>query len=81
MSSSVKLLVSVSLLIAATVAARADGLQPGTPPGPQMSAVPKMEPKPSGGANTESTHFVKPPGYDHDRSNYPYGLKTGPKPS
>jgi hypothetical protein len=40
-----------------------------------------MEPKPSGGSNTESTHFIKPPGYDQNRSNYPYGKGSGPKPS
>jgi hypothetical protein len=46
-----------------------------------VSALPQMqmEPKPSGGANTESTHFVKPPGYDQDRSNFPYS--SGQKPS
>ena len=49
---------------------------------PQVSAVPaaKMEPKPSGGSNTETTHFIKPPGYDQNRWNYPYGPGSGPKP-
>jgi hypothetical protein len=47
---------------------------------PQVSAVPKMEPRPSGGSNTESTHFIKPPGYDQNRANYPYGRGSGPKP-
>jgi len=71
-----------ALLIGAASGAYADPLQqPGASPVPQVSALPQMqmEPKPSGGANTESTHFVKPPGYDQDRSNFPYS--SGQKPS
>jgi len=77
-------LTTVSAVLLATAgAAYADELQPTISPAPQISALPqaKMEPKPSGGSNTESTHFVKPPGYDQNRANYPYGLRTGPKPS
>ncbi|HML10289.1 MAG TPA: hypothetical protein VK432_05465 [Stellaceae bacterium] len=68
-------------LLAAAGSAYADGPQPNPAQAPQVSAVPKMEPKPSGGSNTESTHFVKPPGYDQNRWNYPYGPGYGPKPS
>jgi hypothetical protein len=70
-------------LLAAAGSAYAQELQPqgGTLQVPQVSAVPKMEPKPSGGNNTESTHFIKPPGYDQDRTNYPYGPHSGPRPN
>jgi len=73
-----------ALLFGAAVGAHADPLQqPGAAPVPQVSALPqtRMEPKPSGGANTESTHFVKPPDYDQNRGNYPYGPGSGPKPN
>jgi hypothetical protein len=73
-----------ALLAAAAGSAYAQELQPqgGTLQVPQVSAVPapKMEPKPSGGSNTESTHFIKPPGYDQNRWNYPYAKGSGPKP-
>jgi hypothetical protein len=79
----VNMALGATLLVATAGGAYAQQVQPqaGVPQG-QVSAVPeaKMEPKPSGGANTESTHFVKPPGYDQDRRNYPYGPGSGPKP-
>jgi hypothetical protein len=76
---------AAALLAAAGGSAYAQDLQPqgGTLQVPQVSAVPtpKMEPKPSGGSNTESTHFIKPPGYDQDPWNYPYGKGSGPRPN
>ena len=81
----INMALGAALLAAAAGSAYAQELQPqaGTLQVPQMSAVPapKLEPKPSGGANTESTHFVKPPGYDQNRWMYPYGKGSGPKPS
>jgi hypothetical protein len=80
----VNMALGAALLAAAAGSAYAQELQPqgGTLQVPQVSAVPapKMEPKPSGGSNTESTHFIKPPGYDQNRWNYPYGKGSGPKP-
>jgi hypothetical protein len=81
----VNMTLSAALLAAAAGSAYAQELQPqgGTLQVPQVSAVPapKMEPKPSGGSNTESTHFIKPPGYDQNPANYPYGPHTGPRPN
>jgi hypothetical protein len=82
----VKMALGAALLAAAGSNAYAQDLQPqggALQVPPQISAVPtpKMEPKPSGGSNTESTHFIKPPGYDQNRWNYPYGKGSGPKPS
>jgi hypothetical protein len=82
----VNMALGAALLAAAAGSAYAQELQPqgGALQVPQVSALPvtpKMEPKPSGGSNTESTHFIKPPGYDQNRSNYPYGKGSGPKPS
>jgi hypothetical protein len=74
------LALGTALLVAAG-SAYADELQTSPAGAPQMSAVPtvKMEPKPSGGTNTESTHFIRPPGYDQDRWMHPYA--SGEKPS
>ena len=86
MIKSMNMALGAALLAAAAGSAYAQELPPqgGALQVPQVSALPtpgpRMEPKPSGGSNTESTHFVKPPGYDQDRWNYPYGPHSGPRP-
>jgi len=42
------------------------------PTGPAAYSAQGFGPKASGGANTPSTHFQKPPGYDQNPANFPY---------
>jgi hypothetical protein len=39
---------------------------------PSGYSAPGFGPKASGGATTQSDHFVKPPGYDQNPANFPY---------
>jgi hypothetical protein len=50
-------------------------------PGQSAYSTPGSGPKASGGANTTSDHFVKPPGYDQNPDNFPYTREGVLKPN
>jgi hypothetical protein len=70
------MILGAALLAGAAAGAYAADPQPAnqlaqSAPG-QGYSTPGFGPKASGGANTSSDHFVKPPGYDQNPNNFPY---------
>jgi len=71
----VKLTLIAALLVAVAGSAYATDPQPTD----RQVATSNFGPKPSGGTNTPTTHFVKPPGYDQDPWMHPYTRDGAPK--
>lgn len=70
-------MLSAALLVGVAAAASAADPQPANQvaasnPGQPAYSAPGFGPKASGGATTQSDHFVKPPGYDQNPANFPY---------
>jgi hypothetical protein len=66
------------LLLGAAAGAYAADPQPANQ---ESYAAQGFGPKASGGANTPSTHFQKPPGYDQNPANFPYTRNGVLKPN